>query len=684
MELLAPAGNMECLKTAVKYGADAVYFAGKQFGARSFADNFSEEELREAVSYCRLRGVKTYVTVNTMTLDREYGELDSMIALLADAGVDGVIVQDMGVLRRIRQICPDLSIHASTQMTVHNLDGVRELEKLGVKRVVLARELSAEEIGYIARNCAAELEVFVHGAMCMSYSGQCLMSSVLGGRSGNRGKCAQPCRQPYQDKQGNEKFFLSLKDMCLMRHLKTLEEMGVASLKIEGRMKGPAYVAEVVAAYRRCIDENRQPTGEEETRLNRVFYRGGLTDGYWKNHKGKEMFAFDKPDNPYAKGGEMEMPNAEERQTKATCKVWLNEGERPRLFLKAMGKQIEVVGEEPLQRAEKNPATKDGVVGQISKTGGTAFVFSPIELEIAGSPFAPVKMLNQLRRDGIAKLEEAILEGAKKPLVSLPQESFLNQKQEMQLTASVRTAAQFDAIREFPFAYIDVPLSLLIKAPEKYLPEQERVVVSPPAIVTDDGQKEVWGQLTQLSKMGFTHLRAENIHCLSQKENWTLHGGHRLNVASSSAVRQWEEMGLSTLCLSAELNLAQVRDIQKSIPLELLIYGHLPLMITENCVLKNQNFCTCNGTGTLTDRKGTAFPVIKDDDVCRSVILNSVPLFVADKLLDVTKTGVAYGRLCFTVESPEQCQKIATQYCGKAPVALPEGYTRLHFYKGVL
>ncbi|MBQ2614030.1 MAG: U32 family peptidase [Clostridia bacterium] len=683
MELLAPAGNMECLKTAVKYGTDAVYFAGKQFGARSFADNFSEEELREAVSYCRLRGVKTYVTVNTMTLDREYEELDSLIALLADAGVDGVIVQDMGVLRRIRQICPDLPIHASTQMTVHNLSGVKMLESLGVQRVVLARELSAEEIGYIAHNCQAELEVFVHGAMCMSYSGQCLMSSVLGGRSGNRGKCAQPCRQPYQGKNGNEKFFLSLKDMCLMRHLKTLEELGIASLKIEGRMKGPAYVAEVVAAYRRCIDENRQPTKEEETRLNRVFYRGGLTDGYWKNQKGKEMFAFDKPDNPYAKGGEMEMPHAEERQTKVVCKVWLKEGERPRLSLKAMGEQIEVVGEEPLPRAEKNPATKDGVVGQISKTGGTAFVFSLIEVEVAGRPFAPVKMLNQLRRDGIAKLEEAIQKDAKKPFVSLPQESFPNQKQEMQLTASVRTAEQFDAIKDFPFGYIDLPLSVLIKAPENYLAEKERVVVAPPVIVTDDGQQKVWGQLQQLSEMGFTHLRAENIHWLSQK-NWKLHGGHRLNVASSSAVRQWEEMGIDTLCLSAELNLAQVRDIQKSIPLELLIYGHLPLMITENCVLKNQDSCTCSGNGTLTDRKGTVFPVIKDDDVCRSVILNSVPLFAADKLADVTKTGIAYGRLLFTVEEPEQCREIAAQYFGKAPVSVPEEYTRLHFYKGVL
>ncbi len=682
MELLAPAGNMNCLRAAVNSGADAVYFAGKNFGARSFAANFSEDELREAISYCHLRGVKAYLTVNTMTLDKEFEELDAFVALLADAGADAVIVQDLGVLRRIRQICPNLPIHASTQMTVHNLAGVQELEALGAERVVLARELSEKEIRFIAQNCKAELEVFVHGAMCMSYSGQCLMSSVLGGRSGNRGKCAQPCRLGYKDSAGREQFYLSLKDMSLLSHLKSLNEMGVASLKIEGRMKGEEYVSTVVQTYRRCLDEQRLPKKEETIRLNQVFYRGGLTDGYFSNHKGVDMFAFDKPDNPYAKNDNTKSEDLPEKTVPITCEVTLCEGEKPVITLTGMRQTVTVQGEEVLPAAQKNPASEEEVKKQIAKTGGTAFVFDPITITLKGRPFAPVKTLNQLRRDGISALENAIL-GASRKTVSMTEDTLpSNKKTEMRLTASVRTWEQYDAICEVPFATIDVPLSVVWENPERFLQDKERIVVAPPVIVTDSQREMVLTRLNELSRRGFTKLRAEHLSWRSQRDCWTLLGGHRMNVANSIAVCELKDLGFERVCLSAELNLAQVRDIAKPLPTELLIYGHLPLMITENCVLKNVNACPCEGVGEIQDRKGMHFPVVKDDTICRSVVLNSVPLYLADKLDEIVKTGIAYGRLMFTVETPKQCRTICEQY--QKRIAAEGDYTRVHFYKGVL
>ena len=671
---------MECLKTAVNAGADAVYFAGKEFGARSYAGNFSPEEIAEAAQYCALRGVKSYLTVNTMVLDKEYDALKTCIRTAADAGVDGLIVQDLGVLRYIREICPDMPVHGSTQMTVHNLDGVRQLEKMGVSRVVLSRELSQKEIAYIAQNCKAELEVFVHGAMCMSYSGQCLMSSVLGGRSGNRGKCAQPCRLGYSHPKNGEGFYLSLKDMSLIRHLESLDAMGVASLKIEGRMKGPDYVRTVVETYRDCMDGRRTPTPAEEARMNRVFFRGGLTDGYYTGQKGKAMFAFDKPDNPYAKQESETLPERV-RTTEAECSVNLCAGKPASMTLSALGVTVTCTTEQPLEEAKKNPATKESVRTQMEKTGGTAFTFSPLHITVEGSPFAPVSLLNGLRRDGISALTKAVMENQKKSC----KEPEISQKPEVvstfSLSASVRTKEQFLALCQLPFSYLEIPLSLAEEEPDFYLPYRERLVLSPPVIQKDgDGTKE---KIQRMRKLGFTRLRAENIGMLCHQD-WILMGGHRLNCASSMAVDVYGDAGLSSVCFSAEMNLSQIRDCAKVTETELIVYGHLPLMLTENCILKNLDACPCDGVGYLTDRKGAKFPVIRDDNACRSVVLNSVPLYLADKLDDVKRTGVSRGRLLFTVETPEECVTIAKQYFATRDTK-PEGaFTRLHLYKGVL
>ena len=300
-ELLSPAGSFESLAAAVNMGADAVYLSGKNFGARSYADNFDNGQLENAVRYAHLRGVKVHITVNTLIGDKEFAELEEYLKFLNSLHVDALIIQDLGVLSLAKNLGLCMQFHASTQLTVHNLSGALAAKELGFDRVVLSRELSFKEIKYISENCGIETEMFIHGAMCMSYSGQCLMSSALGGRSGNRGRCAQPCRQLYKSGENKEKYFLSLKDMALIERLDDIKESGVTSLKIEGRMKGPSYVGCVTKIYKKCLEEGRQPSKSEINDLNRIFFRGGLSSGYFDNKKGRAMFAFNKPDNPYKK-----------------------------------------------------------------------------------------------------------------------------------------------------------------------------------------------------------------------------------------------------------------------------------------------------------------------------------------------------------------------------------------------
>ena len=682
MELLAPAGNMECLKVAVKSGADAVYFAGKLFGARSFADNFSDEEVFQAAEYCRLRGVKSYITVNTIMMDREFAELDRFVKVLANAGVDGVIVQDLGVLERIHNICPDMPIHASTQMTIHNLDGVKRLEKMGVSRVVLARELSFDDISYIAKNSRAELEVFVHGAMCMSYSGQCLMSSVLGGRSGNRGKCAQPCRLSYHCGDGEDKFYLSLKDMSLAGHLEKLKSIGVSSLKIEGRMKGEDYIASVVGTYRKCIDQHRMPTSEEKEMMNKVFFRGGLTDGYFSGKIGPDMFAFDKPDNPYAKQDNDDKLLPEDKTTKVKCCAKFIEGELPEITLSALGVCVKVLGEERLEKAQKSVADTEAIKKQLKKTGGTAFVIDEPDIEISGNPFASVKTINNLRRKGIDSLIYEVNKRATK--FFLAQQIFYNRNNsnnEFRFTASVYTKEQYDIIKDYPFYKIDVPVHLILDEPDYYVSNKERILLNLPAIIQDSKKESEDKALEELKRLGFSGIRAENIS-MAGKDTLEVWGGHRLNLSNRLALQSIKKIGTQVTCVSAELNLAQIRDLIGEMPIEIFGYGHLPLMITENCVMKNMGKCPCSGVGFIYDRKGMKLPIIRDGKTCRNIILNGVPLYMGDKLCDIKKTGVDFLRLYFTVESPEECRKICEGYFRKSEYA-PDEYTRLHYYKGV-
>lgn len=683
MELLAPAGNYDCLLAAVNSGADAVYFAGKGFGARSYAGNFSDEEIRRAADFCHLRNVRTYVTVNTLIFDREYRELEKFIGTITRAGVDGVIVQDLGVLKFIGEVSPDIELHASTQMTVHSADGVRELEKFGVSRVVLSRELTSGEIREIIANTSAEAEVFVHGAMCMSYSGQCLMSSVIGGRSGNRGKCAQPCRLPYSADGGSARYYLSLKDMCLAEHIAELDDMGVASLKIEGRMKGEGYVSSVVSAYRKLIDEKRKPTSQEMDMLSRVFFRGGLTDGYYMGAKGKNMFAFDKPDNPYLRNDDNKK-TIDEKQVPASIDAIFAEGELPKLKISCGEHTAEVTGDFSIETASKRPATREGIEAQLLKTGGTAFKIEDINVEILGSPFIPVARLNELRRNAVEALQTEILKKYRdKRVLDATKISVTSvAKEKTGYTCLVTSIKQYRAVKGYDFKRIYIPVHIVLEFLDELKLDAERIVLSLPVILRGEQRERYRGYLSQLREFGFKKAEVSTIDAISIANGFEIYASQRLNITNSLSAVRAAEIGVSGICVSPELNLAQMRDLKKPITTEVIAYGRIPLMISENCVLKNMDKCHCDGMGEIFDRTGARFPVVRDGEICRSIVLNSVPLYMGDKREDLNKIG-ADMRLVFSTESDIECSEICKNYFLGTEVKVKD-FTRLYFYRGVL
>lgn len=683
MELLAPAGTFDCVLAAVNSGADAVYFAGREFGARSFAGNLTDEEIYRAADYCHLRGVRVYVTVNTLLYDKEYKNLEKLIRTLTLAGVDAVIVQDLGTLTFVRELSPDIELHASTQMTIHSADGVRELENLGVSRVVLSRELSGEEIRRIISSTKAEAEVFVHGAMCMSYSGQCLMSSIIGGRSGNRGKCAQPCRLPYSDGD-KTKYYLSLKDMMLAEHIRELRDMGVASLKIEGRMKGEEYVASVVSIYRKLIDEMRAPTRAETDNLKRIFFRGGFTDKYFTDCSGPDMFAFDKPDNPYLKNEGKKTQKIKERKVEAELYAKFCEGDLPYVSMKCQGVLAEIIGESAVQTAIGTPLTKESLKERLSKTGSTAFEIKTAKVEISDTPFAPVSAINELRRECVRSLEQKILEPYKqKRLGTELRINRENQCKEARLTCSISNIEQYRAIEKQSFEYIYVPLNVAEKYADEFSENRDKMVICPPIILREPVRKQYRDRLLRLKELGFLRAEVSTIDGVKLTDGFDRHGSYRMNITNSLSADMAERLGLFSVCLSAELNLAQIRDIKKTEKTEVIVYGRLPLMVTENCILKNMDKCTCNGVQTISDRTGASFPIVRDGDICRSVVLNSVPLYMGDKLKEIKKTGIDYMRLMFTIEGAEECRMVCEAYKNRTTSPFAE-FTRLHFCRGAL
>ena len=690
LELLAPAGSMEAVAAAVQNGADAVYLGYGDFNARRNAKNFSEEEFAAAVSYCHVRGAKVYPTLNTLLTDRELPAAAQVAAHASAIGADAVLVQDMGVARMLRQAAPDLPVHASTQMTLHNLDGVKMAADLGMTRAVLSRELSRDKIEYICQRSPIEIEVFAHGALCMCYSGQCFLSSVIGGRSGNRGLCAQPCRLKYgwMDKaDGNP---LSLKDLSLAGHLRELRKMGVACVKLEGRMKRPEYVAVVTGIYSRAIKEDREPTAEELEQLRAAFSRQGFTQGYYLDQQGSDMFGVreeEKEPKELFAAARNTYQSGEAQRVPVTFYAMIRPGEPARVGVEdPQGRVVTVEGQVP-EAARTRALTPEAVETQLSRTGGTPYRCAKVRALVEDGLSLPLAALNALRREALDGLTKQREEPPRRRQGEYhPGAREENRKEPPEQTLSVRTAEQVTKeLLDLGPAMVYIPLEELAAHPEKaQAPAGTKIGVVLPRIAWDREMGQVEEQLRQVKDLGVTDALVGNLGMLpvARELGFTLRGDFGLEVYNSQAVKEYKRLGLSSLTLSFELKFPQIRDISKSLDTELITYGRLPLMIMENCIIKNRTgSCNCQNTNILTDRKGARFPVVKAPG-CRNELLNSQKLFLADKAADFKRLGLWAQRLLFTTENPRECVQVAQRYLEQGNWS-PNEYTRGLYYRDV-
>ena len=693
MELLAPAGSMEALRAAVCNGADAVYLGADTFNARINARNFSAADLQEAVVYCHVRGVKVHLTLNTLVLDREMPRAAELIRLAASCGVDAFIVQDLGVVSLCRQLAPDVPIHASTQMSIHSLEGVMEAAALGCSRVVLARELPAEEIAHICKRSPVEIEVFVHGALCMCYSGQCYLSSVIGRRSGNRGQCAQPCRLPYgYGRFESTRYPLSLKDNCLAGELDELRRMGVASIKIEGRMKRPEYVAIVTRAYRTVLNGGKL-TPSDLQELETAFSRQGFTDGYFRGQTGSDMFGRRQEGEDTADlfaSARATYEQGEPQRIGVRFYAMIRRGEPAQLAVEDPdGNLCRTRGPVPEQAVYRSLTPQD-LEQQLKKTGGTPYLCTAVRSSLDPDLMLPASAINAMRRDVIAELTAKRGRAAPARLNAYDEPPrYDGIAGEPQLTIAVRTAGQITSrMLSMKPTVLYVPLSELAEHPD--LPQrvsvETQLAAILPRVIWSGELAPVARQLRTVYEMGVRQVLAGNLGQLhiARAAGFAVRGDFGLNIVNSRAIRYLREQGLDSQLLSFELTLPQIRDISKAVPAELLIYGRLPLMLMENCVMKNRTgICACQtGTVRLVDRVGEEFPIVKDPGTCRNVLLNGKKLYLLDKKDALRGMGLWALRLQFTTENPGEIDKVLMDYQGRA-VFDAGSYTRGLYSRGV-
>lgn len=692
LELLAPAGSPEAVTAAVQSGADAVYLGYGDFNARRNAKNFSEEEFAAAVSYCRLRGVKVYLTMNTLLSDRELPKAAVYAVKASDLGVDAVLVQDTGVFRMLRQTVPDLPLHASTQMTVHNLDGVLRCAELGFTRAVLSRELTAKEIAYICAHSPIEIEVFVHGALCMCYSGQCWLSSLIGGRSGNRGLCAQPCRMAYGWGDVPDSYPLSLKDLSLAGHLKELNEMGVACIKIEGRMKRPEYVAVVTSIYSAAIREGREPTAEELRRLQAAFSRQGFTDGYFTDRKGPEMFGVREeerePAELFAKA-RADYRSGEIQRVGVTFYAMLRANEPLRVGVEDVdGHVVTTAGPVP-EAARTREVTQEELTEQLSKTGGTPYRCEKVRSLVEPGLSLPLSAVNALRREVLEGLNARRLVPPERHREDFkPGARYENRRKPPVLTVSLRRAEQLSReLVALKPELVGLPAEEIAAQPERVshaLERDVRVAVILPRIAGDDELPALRGELETAKQLGITDALVGNLGLIHTAEQFgfTLRGDFGLGAFNSQSIKEFKRLGFASSVASFELKLAQIRDLSKAIDLEMIVYGRLPLMIMSNCIIKNHTgLCICENVNQLTDRTAVRFPVVKARG-CRNELLNAKKLFLADKHKDYEKLGLWGARLLFTTENPRECVQVMERYLGRGFYE-PNDFTRGLYYRDV-
>ena len=692
LELLSPAGSMDALRAAVQNGADAVYLGCGPFNARQGAKNFTPQTLVEAVKYCHVRGVAVHLTLNTLVSDREQEELCNLIRHAANCCVDAFIVQDLSVVRLCRRIAPRIPIHGSTQMTVHSLPGVLLCAAAGCSRVVLSRELSREEIREICQASPIEIEVFAHGALCMSYSGQCYLSCAIGGRSGNRGRCAQPCRQSYGfSRWENNRYPLSLKDNCLIGYLQELEEMGVASIKLEGRMKRPEYVAAVTATYRKALDEGIV-TDEMMDTLMKAFNREGFTDGYYTGSIGPDMFGIrrdTKEDTEWLKAIRQTYEANENPMVDVTFKAEITSKGSSLTVTDPEGRSCTVTGPVP-EAARRLPLSEDLFNARITKTGGTPYRCIKAEAFIAPNITLSAAAINGLRRDALDQLT-ALRARREIPRVLRPRKSpHVNGfRGRPGLTVQVTNAAQItERLLRLEPAVLYVPLHILAGDPKlcRDLTRRANVAAVLPRICHDSELDKLRSNLRSVRDQGVKAVLVGNIGLLLpvRELGFRIHGDYGLNIYNSGALEVAKEMELESATLSFEMTLPQIRDTSKPVACEILAYGRLPLMVTENCLIRSRSGeCSCHlGPTRLKDKTGADFPVIKDGDSCRSILLNGKKLYWLDRQEDLRKLGLWATRLYFTTENPNEVDGILSSYLSPTPFD-PGSCTRGLYLRGL-
>ena len=687
IELLAPAGSPEAVIAAVQNGADAVYLGMGNFNARRGARNFTDEEFEKAVRYCRIRGCKVYVTLNTLVNDRELEPAVSAAKLASDLGADGIIIQDLGLIRAIRSALPDIPLHASTQMSLHNLAGVEAAAEMGLTRAVLARELSLEQIRFITRHASIETEVFVHGALCFCHSGQCYMSALIGRRSGNRGMCAQPCRMEYTLTGSINEHPLSLKDNCLADRLQELEEAGVASLKIEGRMKRPEYTAIVTGIYAKALREHRKPTAEEMALLERAFSRQGFTQGYFTGEK-KDMFGVrseaDKSDEAIFNNARKAYADGELRRVPVHFYTVVQKGQPARaIAFDDDGNKAVAVGPVP-ERAKRQGLTEGYLSEQMFKTGGTPY--SCVEVRAKAEPglYLPAAEINELRRKLISGLsEQRAVPPARRTgrMPAMPQNP--GSVADPKIIFQVRSEDQLTPeLAELKPDYLYAPALLLAEKPQLALPFAEKGAVPVavlPRIITDEQSAQVYDALEKLAEQGVQETLVGNLgHVfLAKKAGMKLRADFGLNAFNALSLETLREIGFLSATASFELRLSQIRDMPKPLDTEIIIYGRLPLMISEQNLVKT----SVQDTAQLADRMGSVFPVARDFGD-RTVIYNAHKLYLADKKEDLFASGAWGLRLLFTNESGRECVEVAKGHLGLSDYR-PNVLTRGLYYRGV-
>lgn len=692
IELLSPAGSPEGVIAAVQNGADAVYMGMGAFNARRGAKNFTDEEFVKAVRYCHVRGCKVYVTLNTLVNDREMRDAVAAAKLASDAGADALIVQDLGMSYAIRCALPDIPLHASTQMSLHNLAGVEAAAEMGITRAVLARELSFEQIRFITKNASIETEVFVHGALCFCHSGQCYMSALIGRRSGNRGLCAQPCRLQYSLGGRMDDHPLSLKDNCLVDLIRRLEEAGVASLKIEGRMKRPEYTGIVTGVYAKAIREQRNPDKEEMELLEKTFSRQGFTQGYFIGDK-LDMFGVrsepDKDADKIFAAARKQYAEGEMRRVPVHFYTVLEKGEH----IKAIafdddGHKAIATGPVP-ERAKRQGLTEQYLIEQMFKTGGTPY--NCIENKAKAEPglYLPASEINELRRKLIAQLSAEREKAPERRTLRIPAPPVnVPAISDPARIYQVRTAEQLTPeLAELKPDYIYFPAMELAENFEPLRPfidNGARPVAVMPRVITDDQSREVYAALEKLFDYGVNEALTGNLgHVfIARQAGMKVRGDFGLNAFNSYTLRVLQDAGFISATASFELRLAQIKAMAKPIDTELIIYGRLPLMVSDQCIIRQSaGRCNCQTPGQLSDRMGSVFPVVKEFG-CRNVIYNAHKLYLADKRDDLYALGLWGLRMLFTTESPRECVEVAKGYLGLTDYK-PNVLTRGLYYRGV-